>query len=303
MEPASTRWRTMTEQLRNNMAIFSPEYWKEFAPELTIGDTDRLRGLVASIQRPEEQREKTRRRMVREGYDHYVQPGLNSDRDKMVAVIERLHDRGYPPVFLFVYDEPWTIALEMQAELESIFGAQFLMLPDFWGWRVAPGQAGWTPHRDKGHMALFPDGTPKSLTLWSPLTISHPLNGCMYVLPADRDPKYGTEQERDWELAGPTSRALPGEAGDVFVWNQAVLHWGGHSADEHDLPPRMSVAFEFQRADVSPYNKPLLPSDQIGDFYLRLRLIAKQVMQYRHMYSYTPDLVGCALNIIQRIPL
>jgi hypothetical protein len=54
------------------------------------------------------------------------------------------------------------------------------------------------------------------------------------------------------------------------------------------METRVSMAFEFQRSDVAPFNEPLLEPAQIQPFESRLKLIAKQVLQYKHMYGITP---------------
>jgi hypothetical protein len=66
-----------------------------------------------------------------------------------------------------------------------------------------------------------------------------------------------TPNEREWRFDVASIRALPGTPGD-FCWNQAVLHWGSKSS-RFAPHPRLSMALEFQRGDVTPFNKPLVP--------------------------------------------
>ena len=126
----------------------------------------------------------------------------------------------------------------------------------------------------------------------------------MYVLPADRDEQYGIAKSCSFfglaidEL--PKMRALPAEAGDVLVWTQHLFHRGSHSADMHDLPPRMSVSFEYQRWDTPALKEPLLDPTIVPTFEQRLALISKQVMQYRHMYGYHQDLTTFAEEIAKK---
>ena len=172
------------------------------------------------------------------------------------------------------------------------------MLPDFWVWNIDPGkgEAGWKPHRDKGRSSLDDDGSPKSVTVWIPLSEATPLNGCMYLVPAYLDPTYNTDEESQHEFEYSSIRALPGEPGDFFMWNQAVLHWGSKSSPRATVP-RASMAVEFQRADVEAFNRPLISPLSPPPFEVRLKLIAKQVLQYQHMYQFDRAIIELAKRI------
>jgi len=256
-------------------------FWRETFPELTITgsagqavaalEPGRL-GIVAE-------------RMRVEGYFQEADAELVDLAERLSRAIERCASLSIPPVFVFLFDEAWQVFDRQRETLASLLGPGFQVLPDFWAWRVDPqaGQAGWRPHRDKGYLSLRPDGTPMSLTVWVPLTEAKPANGCMYLLPADRDPVYGTENENNWKVDFPAIRALPGKPGDWFCWNQAVLHWGGQTS-KFCHEPRMSIALEYQRGDIPPMNEPLLGTSPRLSFEDRLRLIAKQILQYQHMY-------------------
>ena len=52
-----------------------------------------------------------------------------------------------------------------------------------------------------------------------------------------------------------------------------MVHWGSTSNIKHDIGPRISLAFEFQRSDISPFNKPLLEPCRLPTFKERLNLI------------------------------
>jgi ectoine hydroxylase-related dioxygenase (phytanoyl-CoA dioxygenase family) len=119
----------------------------------------------------------------------------------------------------------------------------------------------------------------------------------MYLVPAHRDPTYGTERDSQWTFAYPDVRALPAAVGDVFVWNQAVLHWGAHGS-AMAREPRISMAFEFQRDDVPAFNEPLIPPTAVLRFEDRLKLIAKQIIQYKHMYRVAPEVEGAARDLL-----
>lgn len=133
--------------------------------------------------------------------------------------------------------------------------------------------------------------------MWVPLSEASPSNGCMYMLPANRDPVYGTENDKNWQVEFPFIRALPGGPGDFFIWNQAVLHWGAQSSPFSETP-RMSMALEFQRADIQPFNLPLLGTLPVLDFPSRLKLVAKQILQYQHMYPLPAETQAMAQQVL-----
>jgi hypothetical protein len=94
-------------------------------------------------------------------------------------------------------------------------------------------------------------------------------------------------------LAPQNIRALPAPAGSLLAWNQAVLHWGGRASRLAE-GPRSSAAFEFQRGDKAPFNRPLLDPKKAPPFHQRLGLVGKQVLQYKHMYPLAPDIAMIA---------
>lgn len=258
-------------------------FWRETFPELSIGSTFAGQFEINALTPERGQRVADRMRV--EGYFQEADEALVDMSGRLSIAVERAHSLGIPPVFIFLFDEAWAAFYRQHAALAGFLGRDYRVLPDFWAWRVDPqaGQAGWRPHRDKGWNALLPDGSPKSLTVWIPLTEAMPMNGCMYVLPANRDPVYGTPNDKNWQVDFPSIRALPGKPGDYFCWNQAVLHWGAQSSQFSDQP-RMSMALEFQRADMPAFNEPLLPTLGVLSFEDRLKLTGKQILQYRHMY-------------------
>jgi len=83
----------------------------------------------------------------------------------------------------------------------------------------------------------------------------------------------------------------------VILWTHHAFHWGSHFADEHDLPPRMSIAFEFQRLDVAPFKQPLLELDALPTFEQRLALISMQFGQFAHIDKLGDDLKALIMKI------
>jgi hypothetical protein len=234
-----------------------------------------------------------------DGYIHLPQRQSEERTRALADAAARLVKLGIPSVFCMVFDEFWLPAFSLSKIVGTALGGSYKLLPDFWVWHIDPAKSetGWPPHRDKGHKGLFPDRRPKAVTAWLALTDAGPLNSCMYVVPADRDPTYGTERDSDWKFAYPDVRALPAAPGDIYLWNQAVLHWGSH-ASPRATQPRISMAFEFQRDDVEPFNQPLISPTSILRFEDRLRLIGKQILQYKHMYPVTADAEAAARSLV-----
>ena len=229
--------------------------------------------------------------LVKEGYIQLDKVAWDLPLADMAQAIARLVGCGLVPPFCFMYDEFWMMFSRLHQVMCRLLGEQYAMLPDFWAWHVDPrvGQSGWKAHRDKGSKSLFPDGRPKSLTVWLPLTDATPLNGCMYMVPAYMDPTYNTPDDKAWRFQPQDIRALPIAAGGALCWTQAAIHWGSHSSPRAE-GPRISLAFEFQRGDVPPMNTPLLPPFVSLTIEQRLVLICKQVVQYQHMYPLSLEL-------------
>lgn len=268
--------------------IATPDFWRKNFPKLHI--SDRLKEWnQAGLQMSDETRNLYFARMLEEGY--FQDQSESCDRiapllAEAVTICKRL---DIPPAFLFLFDEPWEMFYSLHPMISSFLGPNYKVLPDFWTWHVDPqaGEAGWRPHRDKGRAALAPNGVPTSLTIWIPLTEATPQNGCMYILPANRDPVYNTPNEKTWQVDMAAIRALPGKPGDFFCWNQAVLHWGSMTS-RFAKGPRMSMALEFQRSDIPAWNSPLIEPFTNHTFEDRLKLVGKQILQYKHMYPLAP---------------
>ena len=123
----------------------------------------------------------------------------------------------------------------------------------------------------------------------------------MYVLPANRDPTYRTtenlKEEKYWPHVLPNIRALPGKAGSILIWNQAIWHWGSKTS-ARVKEPRISVSIEFQSRKSETLNRPLSNPLQFPTFEERIALIAKQILQYQHMYPLDDRVKALATEIL-----
>lgn len=278
--------------------LLSRDYWLSRAPDLHIASPERCAGL-APINFVPEQVPALHRLLVEEGYLQISFKDWQIDMARMAEVVRALDAEGLSPVFAFIYDEFWIPLFQLHEVYREFLGGDYAVLPDFWIWNVDPkrGDAGWRPHRDKNRHALFPDGRPKSLSTWIPLTPATTLNGCMYIVPAHLDRSYNTPDEDNWKFDLPAVRALPAQPGDFFIWNQALLHWGSQ-ASTRGGESRISIAFETQRADIPPMNQPLMAPLQLLNFEGRIKLICKQILQYRHMYKVDPRVEALAFEVL-----
>lgn len=277
--------------------LFDADYWRSLAPNLSI--TDRIEG--TAIDFGQDDLDTYNNRLIKEGYTQITDRSVDLPLVELTSLFTQLDGMGLPPVFSFVFDELWTLNRQLGHIMTKVVGDNFLVLPDFWGWYVPAGQAGWAPHRDKEADCLLADGKPKWVTVWIPLTEATPTNSCMYVLPADRDPFYGIMGADGFRGELSDVRALPGNPGDIYMWTQHLLHWGSSSVKGHTQPPRMSIAIEFQRCDVAARDKPLINPAITPSFEQRLALIAKQIWYYRDMLGEDMALFQVAKEIHTRL--
>jgi Phytanoyl-CoA dioxygenase (PhyH) len=282
---ASTGKIVAHDTLRNR------DYWRDLAPGLHIADQAFLKPGAASNGAAGEAAGEA---IDREGYTQLHALDLGADLAAMAGVARKLSAGNLDPVFAFVYDEFWRPFFRLDALYRHLLG-DYAFLPNFWAWDVdgKRGGAGWGPHRDVGSASLMPDGSPKALTTWIALSRATPLNGCLYMVPSHADPTYGTEADVNWKFDYADIRALPAEPGDVLMWNQAVVHWGG-KASPHAPESRVSMSLEVQRKDTLPAGAPVITPWQIVPFEQRLKMIGEKILHYRHMHAIGAPVVEIA---------
>lgn len=256
-------------------------FWRSLAPDWGVGEDnvgcDHQGPLIATSSAEQAERLLL---MRREGYLH-GQTRWDVEPLAMADLVRRLDQRGIPPIFALVYDPYWVPFFQLHHVIAGLLGGDYHMLPAVWIWNIDPSrqQSGWPPHRDRGHHSLNPDGSPKSITVWLPLSTATPMSSCIYILPADCDPTYGTASDAQFTIDLTMIRALPAVPGDYLIWNQAVLHWGSR-ASARAPHSRVSIACEFERAGGNASKASCLPPRFKPSFNDRLRLIARQIIQY-----------------------
>jgi len=222
--------------------------------------------------------------MILDGY-FASDPVLDhTEMAKLTDAVKVLALEQWPTIFAMVYDEFWQIYQRAGTILNHILGTNYRQLPNFWVYHVSPDQqgSGWAPHRDRAQaVTIRKDGLPNSITIWIALNDATLWNGCMYVLPARRDPNY-PHSPWTFELGVndlQSIRALPAKTGSILSWNESLIHWGSKSSDKA-LGPRVSAACAFQRADVDPLETPLLDPYIVPSFKTRLGIIGQQLFRF-----------------------
>ncbi len=272
------------------MNLNSPAFWRELNPSLSVErySAENFISVPANVSKLHEL-------IIKEGYVQLNNINQSENYPLLVEAVKNLVAKDLLPVFAFVYDEFWLLQARFKNILSEFIGKDYKMLPAFWAWHVDPSkeEAGWEPHRDRDRHALESDGSPLAVTMWLPLNEANPMNGCIYLVPANRDRAYATERETNYDFEYAAVRALPANPGDALIWNHAILHWGARASDRA-TEPRMSIAFEYQRGDIKPMKDMLVDPVKLPSFEQRLDLIAKQIIQYTHMYDFKQEMLEFA---------
>ena len=122
------------------------------------------------------------------------------------------------------------------------------------------------PHRDAAYgNSHTPDGRPSIIGVWVPCVEATTENGCMYVVPRERDRLFEADDDRlhraphlQPDFPHAHVRPLPAEAGTVLMWHHSTIHWGS-SCSAYADEPRKSIAMSFRLRDA---DKPWSEKDQ-----------------------------------------
>jgi ectoine hydroxylase-related dioxygenase (phytanoyl-CoA dioxygenase family) len=200
------------------------------------------------------------------------------------ASMESLKNAGWPPVFVYLFDEPWLLIDRLFELVAPILGEDCLLEASMYGWSLSreaeAAEVGGNfslPHRDNSFADCnFSDGKPSHLSAWMCVNDVGLDNGCMHVLPKDSDCRFHMNDdywhERVAYLASevpelrnasskrnklpkeqvvlnfPLQHAIPMPAprGSVLLWQPNCIHWGSSCSPSTHLPPRKSLAMSFR---------------------------------------------------------
>ncbi len=202
-----------------------------------------------------------------------------SAQTKIAEAIERLVASGLPPLFVYAFEELWRVADALQTTTSALMGARYVVIEDFWAFRVPPGKTGWAPHR--GVNVMLDRHAPEYLNAWIAISDVEVDRACMHFVSLDDDPGYVARDLAKLD----TSRgvAAPVSAGDLLLWNANTLHWGGASS-ELAAGPRCSITFTLCREDALTRSdlgaRPSTSAGLIADPWARLDAIARQIGVY-----------------------
>lgn len=276
--------------------VSRPQYWRELVPGLNITEGQDLQNTAQVVLG---KHGFSRDRLIRDGYQNFDEVIPEENISNLRVGLERLHQRNWLPVFCFLYDDYWRLLASIRQIVIQALGFDAKIMPDFWAWYVNPKRedAGWRPHREKTFDTLLADGMPKCMTAWIALTDADTLSGCLYFVPAHKDDHYSDSSGKPPTTNLQNVRAVPVKSGSILIFNERVFHWGG-SSSQYASGPRLSIACEFQRGDVEPYNNPLIELSTLPSFEMRWQLIGKQVLQYKHMYAYPEGMLDLAKRMV-----
>jgi hypothetical protein len=264
-------------------------FWKTLCPELTISEKVKYIAPNNDIRT-----DNLNTKLVTEGYFHETFPASKDlPLNDMASCIQRLKDRDMPPVWCFIYDEFWELTAKADAYIKSALGSNYKKLPEMWAWHIDPAkqESGWRPHRDRDLDSINQDLTPKSISIWIPLTDATVDNSCIYMLPICDDSSYLDRNHMELDSKKKDNhKAIPLEtkAGEMLGWTQQVLHWGSESKNI-TAPPRMSVSVEFvstneEEGVTDYYRTPWMDPFLIPTLQEKINMIETQIKQYYHMW-------------------
>jgi hypothetical protein len=154
-----------------------------------------------------------------------------SETNPIRDCIFTLINKGPPPVFVYIYYQPWSLFDRLRPIIQLFLGDTFSLLPNFWAWHIPPikGAYGWPVHKDCSAVTRFEsiDGgtTLMSMSLWVPLTDATTENGCITVLPKSREIMYNSSITDITQIRPDDALDLPANTGSVLGWSQDLFHW------------------------------------------------------------------------------
>lgn len=280
-----------------------PDYWRGLVPDF------RVESATSSLEpAPVDDAAIAEAIQAQRQHGYFRLPGLIAQQDvrRLNAAIDAVAGAGWPPTFVFVYDEAWQSARTAGARrlLEAGLGPDARQLFHVWAHVVKPvaGSSGWSPHLD---------GDPgRRMTIWVALSPATLENGCIHVVPrdaasADLVQRFGAPESR-FDRAEVSSllhatHALVASPGDALGWGFDVLHWGGHVRETG--PERRAFSFEYVAAGEPPLETdgPSGSLDVLPSFVERVRTVAAGVIAYQKFEPILDRFADVAHGIKKRL--
>jgi len=201
-------------------AVLNPLFWHDLLPELAAAQAEQR----VDDGGPQPGYGAARCDVLANGFC-VVPPSSDAASDAAQATLERLQRGahrllalGYPPAFIFMFDAAWAVLDQVWGAMRALLGDDCELDPSVFCWvaRVGNGAADGgaqrtgqcgageeggggddrapaganfgMPHRDFTFLdSVGPDGEPRLLSAWLPLTPVTPANGCIMVVPRPLD--------------------------------------------------------------------------------------------------------------------
>ena len=292
---------SLQELLVRKNQIEDIDYWRELCPNATISTLSI--GKAKSLSTTETSALEEYQSLLREeAYFQTPQLLPKEMQAQMLECIENVKAAGYPPMFALVYDVFYEAFQYFDPILRHLLGEDYVLVPNFWVYYIdtTDESKGFEPHRDLEYLdTIDADGNPQVLTLWITVTDANPVNSCMYVVPANRDPEY-KEAIHKLNVGGTKFklediRAIPTEGGTLSAWNQYLFHWGSRGSRRAEAP-RVSYALYCQRGDMPPVDDVTVDLSKGVDFKNRLAYVCRGMYRYSYVTSdpsqQTPELLA-----------
>eukprot|EP00929_Paragymnodinium_shiwhaense_P010719 TRINITY_DN115636_c0_g1_i1.p1 TRINITY_DN115636_c0_g1~~TRINITY_DN115636_c0_g1_i1.p1 ORF type:complete len:271 (-),score=24.99 TRINITY_DN115636_c0_g1_i1:9-728(-) len=222
----------------------------------------------------------------------------------VASTMDALREGGFPPVFIFMYDEIWLLCQELFGAMEAILQSKAVeMDASVFAWALqsleaqdAIGSNFGQPHRDCSFKHAHSErGELTLLTVWVPVVPVTIDSGCMYVVPADSDPLFNKSDDPlhmqpDQAMPWAHIRPLPCSPGDILLWKGNLIHWGS-ACGRNVQQPRKSIGTAFIvpcDTDESLHGKgESLSKAQVEaglSLEERLRLVLRALIKYEHWH-------------------
>lgn len=281
------------------------DYWRALNPNCTISNQP-FQGFSELSALKQEEIDEYALQLREEGYFQTMPVIPNNTLWKMQQCIENVRKVGYPPTFALVYDVFYQAFAHFHSIFTSILGSGYKLIPNFWIYYIQANDngKGFEPHRDAEYEnTIDSNGMPQVITFWVAIVDANPLNSCIYVVPANRDPEYidaiKNLETGATKFALEDIRALPTKAGTVSCWDQYLFHWGSRSS-KRAKSPRISDAAYCQRGDIPPVDDMAIDIPSELDFHSRLALIGRGLHRYSYASLEQSQHTEALLNFIKR---